>query len=272
MSGSASERVAVVTARARSLPALMYSNRLGRVGEEDLHLSAEQIGQRGRHAAIGHVHHVDAGHHLEQFGGDVGDPADAARTVGELARIGLGIGDELGNRLGRNRRIYHHDKGAADEARDRRDVADEIEIEFVVERRIDRVRRTDQEERVAVRRRAHDRLGGDIAAGARPVLDDEWLAEPLRQPLTDQAREDVVRAAGGKADDRCAPAATDRFAPTRRATWPEARQRPLPDAEIGGAEVSWRPPLVRAFARRTSLGRGSMRARSSEDRDAAMRA
>ena len=97
--------------------------------------------------------------------------------------------------------MYHHDKGAADDARDRRDVADEIEIELVVERRVDRVRRTDQEERVAVRRRTHDRLGGDIAAGARPVLDDEWLAEPLRQPLTHQAREDVVRAAGGKADD-----------------------------------------------------------------------
>ena len=201
MSGSASERVAVVIASARSLPALMYSNRQGRVGEEDLHLPTEQIGERGCYAAIGHVHHVDAGHHLEQFGGDVGDAADAARTVGELARIGLGIGDELGKRLGRNRWMDHHDKGAADEARDRRDVANEIEIELVVKRRIDRVRRTDQEERVAVRRRTHDRLGGDIAAGARPVLDDEWLAEPLRQPLTDQAREDVVRAAGGKADD-----------------------------------------------------------------------
>ena len=88
--------------------------------------------------------------------------------------------------------------GHAADARDRRDVADEIEIELVVERRVDRVRRSDQEERVAVRRRAHDRLGADIAAGARPVLDDELLAEPLRQPLTDQARDDVGRAAGGQ--------------------------------------------------------------------------
>jgi hypothetical protein len=47
----------------------------------------------------------------------------------------------------------------------------------------------------------HDRLGSDVAAGARPVFSDEWVAEPLRQPLTDQAREDVVRAAAGKADD-----------------------------------------------------------------------
>ena len=85
--------------------------------------------------------------------------------------------------------------GHSDDARDRRDVADEIEVELVVERRVDRVRRTDQEQRVAVRRRAHDRLGADIAAGARPVLDDELLAKPLRQPLTHQARDDVGRAA-----------------------------------------------------------------------------
>ena len=118
---------------------------------------------------------------------------NAGRRHVDLARIGLGIGDELGNRLGRNRWIDHHDEGRADDARDRRDVADEIEIELVVERRVDRVRRQDQEQRIAVRRRAHDRLGADIAAGARPVLDDEWLAEPLRQPLTHQARDDVGR-------------------------------------------------------------------------------
>ena len=82
--------------------------------------------------------------------------------------------------------------------RDRRDVADEIEIELVVKRRVDRVRGADQKKRVAVRGRPHDRLGGDIAAGSRPVLNDEWLAEPLRQPLTHQARDDVGRAAGAK--------------------------------------------------------------------------
>ena len=71
MSGSASERVAVVTASARSLPALMCSIDAGMAAEHDLHLSAEQIGERGRRAAIRHVDHVDAGHHLEQFAGDM---------------------------------------------------------------------------------------------------------------------------------------------------------------------------------------------------------
>ena len=91
--------------------------------------------------------------------------------------------------------------GRAHDARDRRDVANEIEVELVVERRVDGVRRSDQEQRVAVRRRVHDHLGPDIAAGARPIFDDELLAEPLRQPLAHQARDDVGRAAGGIADD-----------------------------------------------------------------------
>jgi hypothetical protein len=37
-----------------------------------------------------------------------------------------------------------------------------------------------------------------LDAGARPVLDDELLTEPLREPLTDQAREDVGAVGGGK--------------------------------------------------------------------------
>ena len=94
--------------------------------------------------AIWHVDHVDAGHHLEQFAGDMGRRSVAGRRHVDLARIGLGIGDELGNGLGRNRWIDHHDIGHADDACDRRDVADEIEIELVVERRVDRVRRTAQ--------------------------------------------------------------------------------------------------------------------------------
>jgi hypothetical protein len=57
------------------------------------------------------------------------------------------------------------------------------------------------EQRVAVRCCLYDRLGPDIAAGARSVVDDEWLAEPLGKPLARQTREDVIRATGCKADD-----------------------------------------------------------------------
>ena len=53
---------------------------------------------------------------------------------------------------------------------------------------------------MAVRGRAHDRFGGDIAAGARPVLDNERLAEPFRQPLAEQPRNDVDVVASGESD------------------------------------------------------------------------
>ena len=175
----------------------------GRRGvDHDLHLSADQIGERRRRAAIGHLHHLDPGHHLEQLGGDVLRRADAGRGITDLAGIGFDIGDQLGNRLHRNRRIDLHHQRHAHDAGDRGDVADEIEIEILVQRGVDGIRRGHREQRVAVGRRAHHRLGADIAAGARLVFDDEGLAEPLGEPLAHQPHDDVLRAAGGKADDQ----------------------------------------------------------------------
>src|SRR5262249_37419938 len=74
-------------------------------------------------------------------------------------------------------------------------------IQFVVEHRVDCLCRTEHEQRVAVGGRAHDGLGGDVGASARPVLDDERLAEPLRQPLTHEAGGEGGWAASGKGDD-----------------------------------------------------------------------
>ena len=132
--------------------------------------------------------HVDAG-------------ADAGRSEVELAGIGFRVGDELGNGGDRDRLVHHQDVRHADHARDRRDVTNEIEAQLVVERVVDRVRRNHLEQRVAVRRGLHHGLGPDIAAGARPVLDDDRLTEPLRQPLRHQTGQDVGPAAGGEADD-----------------------------------------------------------------------
>ena len=112
---------------------------------------------------------------------------DTARRHVDLTRIGLGISDELGNGLRWERRVYHQDPWAAVDARDRRDVADEIEVELVVERRVVRVNRGNLEQRIAVWGRTDDCFGGRIAGGARPVLDDDWLTETLRQRLTDKA-------------------------------------------------------------------------------------
>ena len=138
-----------------------------------MHLPAEQVDERGSPAPIGYVHHVDAGHHLEQLADHMRAAPVARRGHVDLARIGLGVGDELGNGLSWNRWMNQHDVGLAADARDRCDVTNKVVIELVVERRADYRVGTDQEERIAVRRCSHDHFGGDIAAGTRPVLNDE---------------------------------------------------------------------------------------------------
>src|SRR5262245_39836455 len=59
----------------------------------------------------------------------------ASRRHVDSARIGFGIADEFGNSPGRNQWIHHHDVWRTDDARDRRDVANEIEVELFIEMR-----------------------------------------------------------------------------------------------------------------------------------------
>src|SRR5262249_50765409 len=105
--------------------------------EIDLHLSADKIGQRGAATAIRYVHDLDASHHLEKLSSDMWRGAVARRCHIDLARIGLRICNEFRERFDRKRRGHHHNQAHAYEARNRRDIADEIEMELVLERGID---------------------------------------------------------------------------------------------------------------------------------------
>ncbi len=125
----------------------------------------------------------------------------AARSGVEDARMSLGISDELRDRRGRKRRIHHHDIGDANNACDRRDIANEIEIKILVERRIDRGRSVSEQQSVAICRCIDHNLGSKIGRGSWPVFDDKRLPEPFRKRLADQARNDVGAAACGKTDD-----------------------------------------------------------------------
>jgi len=74
-----------------------------------------------------------------------------------------------------------------------------LKIELIIKHVGDPVSGNHPKQRMAVGGRTRHCLGGDVARSTRPVLNDEWLAETLRQPLTNQAREDVRRAARRKA-------------------------------------------------------------------------
>ena len=150
----------------------------------------------GSTARIWHVHEIDAGRCLEQFERQVADGARAERRDIDLARIGFRMRDELGEGLRGNPWVHHQHQRQLGQPGDRRDVALKIERQRFVERGIDRVGGDGEQQRVAVGRRIDHRLDADIGAAARLVLDHDRLAEPVRQPLRQEPRNQVGGAAG----------------------------------------------------------------------------
>ena len=159
-------------------------------------------GSASAFAAVGHVDHVDASHHFEQFAGDVERAAGAAGRHVDFARIGLGIGDEFGNRIRRDRGINFHDQRNRTDAAYRRDVADEIERKVLVNRRVDGVRRHAEQECVAIRRRLDRRIRSRYCrrrlAGSPPRR--AGRAAPTATGAIRRA-DDVGRAAGRNLND-----------------------------------------------------------------------
>jgi hypothetical protein len=128
--------------------------------------------------------------------------AVASRAQVDLARISLGVGNKLGDALDRHRRINLQHRRRLHDACNRHNAFYEIEIEVGIKRSVDRVRLGDEKQRVAVGVGVYRRLGGDVATGTRPVLDDQLLAEPLRQPLADEACADVGWTSGRITDEQ----------------------------------------------------------------------
>src|SRR5215467_8644340 len=69
--------------------------RLGDVGEVDLHLLAQQVGDRRRPTAIGHVQHAYACHAPKQFPGDVRCRSHTRGSHRDAVRHGLRCSDEF---------------------------------------------------------------------------------------------------------------------------------------------------------------------------------
>src|SRR5262249_53255421 len=108
--------------------------------EHYLYLPAQKVSQCGRRTTIWDMDHFDTGHHFEQLTCDVTRRPAAGRCHIDLARIGLGVGDELWEGPGRDGWINLHDEGENGQSIDRGNVADEIEIQFVIKSCVDRVR------------------------------------------------------------------------------------------------------------------------------------
>ena len=116
----AASAASVVTASARSLPALMWPIDDGMLSKVTCTWPPSRSVSAGAEPLIRHVRHLHAGHHLEQLAGQMDRGAVAGRRHVDLAGIGLGVGDELGDGLRRHVGIDLHHVRHADDAADRR--------------------------------------------------------------------------------------------------------------------------------------------------------
>ena len=175
-------------------------NRRRRRGEHELNLAAEQIGHRGAGALVGDVLHIGLGHLAEQFERQMNRAAGSARTKVERAWPGARQREEFFEVIRFDRRVHDQDQRAGGDQADRRDPLDRV-VRQLVERRVGGVAGRYHDQGVAVWGGARDDLGADQTAGASAVVDDELLAELLRQTYRHHARNDIGAAARRKRHD-----------------------------------------------------------------------
>jgi len=96
----------------------------GDVGDHQVDLAAQQVGDGQRIALVGHMQDVHIGQLLEHLAGYPAGRAAAAKA--ELARVGLGIGQQLAHRLVRRIGRHHQHLAALAQAGNRREVLDRV--------------------------------------------------------------------------------------------------------------------------------------------------
>jgi len=123
--------------------------------------------------------------------------AEPRRAVEQFARPRLGIGDQFGNRFHRQRigdRAEVRHPGDDDH---RRDILELVVWQALEHELVDGVNaRRAHDEGVAIGIGLRDRIGCNVAARAGLVLDNELLAEFLRDLGGDDPRQNVGGAAG----------------------------------------------------------------------------
>jgi len=174
----------------------------GRV-EAQLDLARHQVHKHGRAAAVRHVRGHAPDGIQEGHSANVGRAAGTASPVGHLARLCLDQGDQP-RQIGDTQRGMD---GDADRHHDGRRHSHEIAFGVIGQARTVQAYRQHlgrdraHQEDAAVGRGFGHRIGAKRATGAPAVLDDDGLAEHLRDARRQQPRRDVGAAAGGERYD-----------------------------------------------------------------------
>ena len=147
------------------------------------------------------MHHPSAGQFLEQLGGKMRPAADAVGAVIEFARPRLHIGDEIDERVHRQRRRDREHRRRVRDQRDRLEIGLRLERELLVERWIGGETDARDQQGVSVGLGADRGQRAEIGVRAGTVEHDERLAETLAEPVADQPRQQLGPAAGRERND-----------------------------------------------------------------------
>src|SRR5262249_38244367 len=157
----------------------------------------EEVVHDLRRALMGDDGGVDAGDRLEQFGGEIAAGAHRRRSDIERPSRSLRDGDDVADRLGRERGMREQRNGHRRDQPDRREVLARIEAGIGVEARIDGDRSSmAEEQRIAVGRALDEGASADEAGAAGAVVHHDLLPERACKLLRDDARHGVDAAAG----------------------------------------------------------------------------
>ena len=142
----------------------------------------DEVGERGRRAAIAHIGHFEAGALEKQRHQEIARAAGpAAAGIGELFFLRFHIGDEFRDGPRRKFRIHDQHLRRHAEQADRRKVLHRVVADLGDRGEDGDDGRARPQQRVAIRGRAGDRLGREDAVAADAVFDHELLAERLAQ-------------------------------------------------------------------------------------------
>ena len=171
------------------------------VGERQADAAGEEIGEQRGRAAVRDRPDVDAGHGFEELRGEVLRGSRAGVRIGEHPGLRARQRDQLRQRLRRHAARHDQHVGGDEDLRDRRQVLDRIEAELLVQARAEHQRAVaDHAERVPVRRRLGEAIGGNVSAGPGYVLDHDRPAPGGAELLREQATRYIRCDAGGEAD------------------------------------------------------------------------
>ena len=167
----------------------------GREVKKQIHAPAQQVlvGRLG--AAVRHMHQLDAGQLPERRRQHMLARTITTRCVGQLARIGLGIGHQFFKAVAGQVFARHQRVAVSHRQAHRLEIAQAVIRQVAVQPGVDRHigNRADQQ-RVAVRRGLGHRIGAHQRARTRTVFNHHGLADLFAQSFCHQAAHKVKAA------------------------------------------------------------------------------